>query len=490
VTDTGSHTAQDTHNVSVDNDGPPTITLLAPAEGATVSGASVSLTANANDDHGVSKVEWFLDGGASPIATDTDGSNGWSQTWNSTSVGDGSHTITAKATDTTAKTATDGPHTFTVDNVDDAPTVTLAMPAEGAVLKGTVSLSAQANDDHGVTQVEFLLDGTTSLGVDTTPNDGFTGSWDTTTATAGAHTVTARVTDSANQTTDDANGVTVDNGFPNVSITSPATDGTTVSGTVAIAASADDLGGSGVVSVEFFRDNVSLGTDTTSGDGWSFSWNSTTTSNGSHSLTARATDAAGNQTTSGSRLVTVANTLVLDIPVRASADDAEQKANRNVTLNSTDLDMMNDGATTLVAVGMRFTGVNLPTGAQITKAYIQFREDENHAVATTLDVAGEKALTPGAFTTAKSNITNRARTTAHVGWSVPTGWVDAVGTTGLNQRTPELKTVIQEIIGQSGWTSGNAVVLIVTGNPGGELVGTAFDGGATRAPVLHIEYTI
>jgi hypothetical protein len=46
--------------------------------------------------------------------------------------------------------------------------------------------------------------------------------------------------------------------------------------------------------------------------------------------------------------------------------------------------------------------------------------------------------------------------------------------------------VVQEIVNRQGWASGNALALILTGS--GARVAEAFEGGAARAPVLHIEY--
>ncbi len=98
-------------------DNPPSVTLVSPAEGATVSG-TVTVTANASDDNGVKQVQFFVDGVS--IGVDTDGSNGWSVTWNTTTSVDGSHTVTATATDTANKTTSDT-NTVNVDNVPDAP---------------------------------------------------------------------------------------------------------------------------------------------------------------------------------------------------------------------------------------------------------------------------------------------------------------------------------------------------------------------------------
>jgi hypothetical protein len=43
-------------------------------------------------------------------------------------------------------------------------------------------------------------------------------------------------------------------------------------------------------------------------------------------------------------------------------------------------------------------------------------------------------------------------------------------------------------VDRPGWASGNSLVLIITGS--GENVAESFDGEATAAPLLHIEYII
>lgn len=90
---------------------------------------------------------------------------------------------------------------------------------------------------------------------------------------------------------------------PTTSIASPA-NGATVSGTTNVTASAAD--DRGVVKVEFYLDGTLQATDTSSPYSWS--WNTTTVSNGAHSLTSKAYDAAGNSGTSAAVSVTVDNT--------------------------------------------------------------------------------------------------------------------------------------------------------------------------------------
>lgn len=96
-----------------------------------------------------------------------------------------------------------------------------------------------------------------------------------------------------------------DTQLPSTTITAPA-NGATVSGTsITVSASATD--NVGVVGVQFKLDGVNLGGEDTTAP-YSTTWNTTTTPNGSHTLTAVARDAAGNQGASTPVIVTVNNT--------------------------------------------------------------------------------------------------------------------------------------------------------------------------------------
>lgn len=95
-----------------DPDNLPTVSVSSPGDGANVSG-TVSVTADANDDKGVSQVQFFVDGGS--IGVDTDGFDGWSVSWNTTGYSDGGHTVKATATDTASQTASHSVN-VTVDN--------------------------------------------------------------------------------------------------------------------------------------------------------------------------------------------------------------------------------------------------------------------------------------------------------------------------------------------------------------------------------------
>src|SRR2546430_570897 len=185
-----------------------------------------------------------------------------------------------------------------------APTVSLTAPAAGATVSGSTTVSATATDNVGVVGVQFKLDGANLGGEDTTAP--YSVSWNTATASAGTHTLTAVARDAAGNTrTSAAVSVTVanlDTTLPTVSITAP-TAGATVSGTVTITASASD--NVGVTRLDYLLDGSPV--VISSPPSLTFAWNSNTASPGTHTLTVKAYDAAGNTATSAAVTVTVSN---------------------------------------------------------------------------------------------------------------------------------------------------------------------------------------
>jgi hypothetical protein len=201
----------------------------------------------------------------------------------------------------------------------------------------------------------------------------------------------------------------------------------------------------------------------------------------------RLTASDGDLSTSDDVTVTVAaaptsgGTTVLDIPVRAGADDAEERTGGSVQLTSGDLNLGRDGSYAQT-VGMRFTGVTVPQGARITAAYVRFVADEAGSTTAGLTVAAQASDNAAAFTTAAASISARPLTQATVTWS-PAGWPTA----GAAHQTPDLSPVLQEMVLRGDWAGGDPLVLILTGT--GERTAESYEGGSAKAPVLHVEYT-
>ena len=124
-------------------------------------------------------------------------------------------------------------HLSDVDQDRGGPTTAMTAPATGALVSGSVDLTATASDDIGVSLVEFLVDDQV-VGTDT--GAPYTTTLDTTTLADGPHAVRSRATDtSGNVTLGDPITITVDNGAPTVALSAPAA-GALVPGSAALAA--------------------------------------------------------------------------------------------------------------------------------------------------------------------------------------------------------------------------------------------------------------
>ena len=176
------------------------------------------------------------------------------------------------------------------------------------------------------------------------------------------------------------------------------------------------------------------------------------------------------------------NRASLDVRISASADDAEESATGVVNLVSSDLELTRDASTQTVA--MRFNGITIPAGARITAAHIQFAVDEANAEVTTLSITGQAVANAPALVARSKTLSTRVKTAAAVAWS-PAAW-SVIGEIGPAQRTPDLSTVVQEVIRTAGWLPGNSVVIIIAGK--GKRVARSYDGNRAAAPLLHIEY--
>lgn len=94
-----------------------------------------------------------------------------------------------------------------------------------------------------------------------------------------------------------------DTGPPTVALTAPSS-GATVLGTTTLSATASD--DTGVLGVQFLLDGANLGVEDTTAP-YSFAWDTTSASNGTHAIAARARDGASHLTTSAPVTVTVNN---------------------------------------------------------------------------------------------------------------------------------------------------------------------------------------
>ena len=174
----------------------------------------------------------------------------------------------------------------------------------------------------------------------------------------------------------------------------------------------------------------------------------------------------------------------VNVRISTSSDDAEEGSGGNVDISSSDLELVHEPNMLEQTVGMRFNTIAIPKGAAITNAYIQFTADEVGSSTTNLTLRGQAIGNAPTFTTASNSISSRALTSTSAPWSL-LPWT-SIDTAGTGQRSPNISSIIQEIVDRSDWGSGNSLAVIIKGS--GSRVAQSYDLSSSKAPLLHIEF--
>ena len=300
VTDARGKTATDSAQVTVDNT-PPTVAITSPASGSYNTG-TLAAQANASDAYGISSVQFALDGSpvGSPVTQpDSPGGYLYSAALDISALSTGTHTLTAVATDNAGNVTTSSARPFKVGI--GPPAATWTTPPDWSYARGTAIVTASVTGGTAPMTVSFKVDGTKTSVPTSVNGSAYTFTWDTTKVLAGTHSLTVSVTDSQNRSaTSPTLHITVDNTAPTVSVLSP-TAGSYASGTLSAQAHASDA--YGVKTVQFAVDGTPVGTavtqpDTSGGYTYSASLDISNLTGGTHTVTATATDNAGNVSTS------------------------------------------------------------------------------------------------------------------------------------------------------------------------------------------------
>lgn len=187
----------------------PTVNITTPSSGATVTGP-ITVSVSATDNVGISKVELYLDGAF--YATDT--TSPYDFYWDTATVVNGSHILSAKAYDAANNVGISSAITVTVNNASPTPTivaptltplpsdtipptVSITSPLNNAIVtrNSTVTITATASDNIGVTKVEFLVNNSL-ICTDTTFS--YSCSWKVSGKPNASYTIMARAYDASN----------------------------------------------------------------------------------------------------------------------------------------------------------------------------------------------------------------------------------------------------------------------------------------------------
>ena len=185
---------------------------------------------------------------------------------------------------------------------------------------------------------------------------------------------------------------------------------------------------------------------------------------------------------------------VVDVRVSSATDDVHQSSLTPYAITNGDNVVL---SASYVYSGFRFQNVNIPQGAVINYACLKFVAKNTYAATTGyMRLQGEKRLNPPTFSTVVGNTDSLYKRTSgtpivpkttYAQWSNNGAW-----TAGTEYTSVDIKSIIQEIVGQAGWeTSTKSLALNFYYS---NLVGAqqrqvwTYNSDPTKAALLHIEY--
>ena len=149
-------------------------------------------------------------------------------------------------------------------------------------------------------------------------------------------------------------------------------------------------------------------------------------------------------------------------------DDAEEAVNGDLYGSTGDLDLVHDSETPDwrgdQVVGLRFDQLQVPQGVQLVQARIQFTTRSTTNTGTSVSSIAvedvDNALPIGFLA---NELSSRGYVGA-VAWSIPL-W-SVAGASSAGQRTPDLSSILQQVVSRPQWAAGNAMLVSFSGTGG------------------------
>ncbi len=212
--------------------------------------------------------------------------------------------------------------------------------------------------------------------------------------------------------------------------------------------------GDGVTKVDFYIDGALTSTDILSPYSFTNSF-----ADGNYVIEAIATDNSGGVSLTSQIIINIGDyTSNKFATIITGNDDIEERQDQSVYFDSSDLELIYDGSTNgYQKIGLRFQNVNIPQGATISNAYIQFMADGDWGNADAeYNIYIENTNNAETFeNNSSSNLTGRDYVGSTINWAPPS-WTDDDITS--NQQTPDLTSLLQNIVNLNTWQQGNNTV--------------------------------
>ncbi len=171
-------------------------------------------------------------------------------------------------------------------------------------------------------------------------------------------------------------------------------------------------------------------------------------------------------------------------------DDAEEEITGpnagNVFRSSSDLEIGNQNGVEQW-VGLRYQNIAIPNGSTINSVSVQFTSTALDVGSLVIPIVGQLSPDTVSFSDI-DKLTTRPLTAAQILWTIP---VWAPGDSGANTTTPDLAGIVQEIVNQGGWSSGNSMVFLFKNQPleTSERSAASFDRNPALSALLTVDFS-
>ncbi|MDO6566205.1 PilC/PilY family type IV pilus protein [Alteromonas sp. 1_MG-2023] len=173
--------------------------------------------------------------------------------------------------------------------------------------------------------------------------------------------------------------------------------------------------------------------------------------------------------------------------ITSTSDSNHDASEINGSVDLTSNNLVLSSGTNTVTSGLRFSDLNIPQGATILSAQIRFTSEQFNIAGTTFSISGEASASSSEFTSATNDLTSRTNTAANVEWVADNDFPVAEDIVV----TPDLSSVIQEIVDIADWCGGDALNILIEANSADSASSRqarAYDSGQTGSPQLVVSY--
>ena len=173
---------------------------------------------------------------------------------------------------------------------------------------------------------------------------------------------------------------------------------------------------------------------------------------------------------------------ITDLTRIDSADDdgSERLSNNNVDLDNNTLFLGEDNNDKDQRVALRFAQLNIPSGAVITSAHLEFVADGNSTGNSDLTITAQSIDDSPELDDNNRNLTNRLTGGLQKAWNPP-NWNN-----NQTYQSEDISNLIQPIINRSGWCGRNALTVMIEGK--GTRRAASADQDTNLAPALRVTY--